>query len=167
MSCLDVYAVLEKRQTSTSQLIHTYIHKMLDDVSRKIIFKEKYHDPWIASCFIFMPFTVFLEFFKVIRDYVPNFGKSTKKILDAKANTKEIIISFTHMGTFLYHMRRLSGDENIVDLLEKRNAKTLSKASVNITEEKPAVFTYNVKKNIVTFSIPYNVKNKYGMLISL
>ena len=114
-----------------------------------------------------MPFSLFLELYKVVRDYVPNFGKSTKKVLDAKGNTKEIMVIFTHLGTFKYHMRRLSGDENIGDFLKKRNAKTVSKASVDITEQKPAVFTYNVKKNTVAFSMHYNVTNKYGMLMSL
>ena len=95
MSSLDVYAIMEKRPSNTKQLINNFVHKILLDASRKIIFKEKYHDPWIASIFnLFMPFSLFLEIFKVIRDYVPNFGKSTKKIPDAKGNTEDIVVTF-------------------------------------------------------------------------
>ena len=71
---------------------------------------------------------------------------------------------FKHFGCFKFHFEKVVG-EKISNYLEKVN-KSSSQAKVEVTSDKPAFLEQKVPSSVLSFTVHYNVKNKYGAVCS-
>ena len=148
------YNLLERRQISLSALWAWHLERIIGAMRRKISFREKIKDPWKIKVEEFIHRDVFVQWYRVLRDFRTEHGRTLDK------TEKQYTISFHHLGTFMYHLKQLSGKENVIAFSKK--VKTGSTASVIATAAQPVKITYNISKSTLLFELHYQVINKYG-----
>ena len=74
-------------------------------------------------------------------------------------------LTFTKIGVFVYHLKKLSGEDNLHQVFVKK-FKSGAEAIVDVTDLKPATLPYNYKTEKSSGKIYYKVKNKFGIMLS-
>ena len=164
---LETYEVLRKQDVKVSSLVVFHLNRMLTGIKRKIIFRQKFKDPWTAEVIEFIEKQVFYQYFRALRDYHISFGRTTETVRDKKGNPVSYIITFTHFGCLRFHLKEGTNTtpNDIKNFFTKKD-KNGNKATVLCTTEKPAVMTYKIKTGACHLKVKYQITNKYGNVCS-
>lgn len=167
MAAYDSYIDLKKRRISSCQLIQYHIGAVLSAAHRRLTEKESYTHPWCIKVERNIHFSLFSAIHQTIRDYKTSFGREIKLSRDKKKELKEITITFHHMGTFIFHLSKLL-EKNRPEIKAqlKRVWKSGNRTEVVVSEEKPVILTYKVKKHQLKLEMSYSLINKYGTVCS-
>ena len=106
---------------------------------------------------------MFYQWFRAIQNHSTEFGRSLHIKRDRAGNTISYKISFSHLGTFKYHIGEIIERKDNIKI-RKENKVTGELAKVAISEEKPAKIVYQIKKGQVSFQLKYEGFNKYKQL---
>ena len=162
---LQSYSVLKEHKSSTYNLVKWHFETIVRSIYRKISLKRKYKDPFTCSIFNTIHKDLFYKGFQAVRDYQIQFGRSIEVIKNRKGEIVTYIVKFEHYGAFKFHLKELSGVENIEDLF-KRTFTCGSIGKIKVSAEKPAALTYKCRTNTLHFHIHYEITNKFGNITS-
>ena len=166
MSGSKVYDRLESKEVQVLPVLSFHFKRAFESVYRKIIFKQKFVNPWVADVTEVIDPLVFYQWFKAVSDF-SDFGREVSIIRDNKNKPKEYLIKFNHFGTFKFHCGKvLVKEEDICQYLKKENNATGEKAKILVSEENVAVFRFKVSTGVLSIKLKYRVKNRYGVIIS-
>ena len=166
---LKSYAVLKKESLSASDIVEWHTTSILSQISRKISPSQSFKNPWTIKVSRSIHYSVFQSIFKAIRDFSSDFGFTTQ-VTHYKGKksqqVKTIEITFYHLGAFIHHMLQLcNGRVNVKGILTK-NFKGNNCGAIIASNEKPIVICYSAVTDCCTFSLHYEVTNRYGHVVS-
>ena len=107
---------------------------------------------------VYIYHTLFLEWYRAIRDYLLEFGRNISTKKDHYQRLQSVTIKFHHKGSFSFHVGKVLKD--VKSFIEK--SVSGYKIKVNFSEEKPFTFTFNVKKELLHIDGFFTVQNRYG-----
>jgi len=116
---METYTVLEEKNINIIKLVHWHFGIILQSVKRKISNKQTYRDPFFISTTSIIHSDIFYQVFRAIRDYQTTFGTQTQVLRDSKKKVKQYCITFTHFGAFKFYLKKLSGEEDVLQYLLK------------------------------------------------
>ena len=159
------YERLSSTTVDVKPLLECAIEELLTKISRRLSIKQSLSNPWGIKVNSKIHFSIFVPSWKAIRDYSSEFGREIKVDRNRKTKSLTLIeIKFTHFGALNLHLSKAYGGSAKSFLKKSSNHCELS---VIASEDHPVVFTFNCKKNNLTFSCKYQVKNQYGNIVSL
>jgi len=104
--------------------------------------------------------SVFLEFYRAIKNWTSEYGRTLSKEKNKRGIVKEYSISFHHKGTLKYHFKQIiKGD--IKNYLTK-SFTAGSRGVVQIESSTPFVIRFNPNRNEMTMSCNFITINRYG-----
>ena len=163
---MESYQLLDTKEVSVRRLLEWHTTRIVNKVNRKLSFQQKFKNPWYIEVQESIHRDTFIHLFKAIRDYSIQYGRVIDVERDRNGVGKIYTITFTHFGALKFHLTKLTNNSvNIVTLFSKKN-KAGNSAVIFVSDKKPATMTYNVKKTMLTFTLSYNVENKYGTVCS-
>ena len=165
MAQLMPYKVLKEHKSSTFEIVEWHFKWIIQSLKRKIILRPNFRDPHMIKISVVIFKKVFYQVYRAIRDYPTQFG------ISCEANKKGTIvkgyvIKFTHIAALRFHLKQLSGVEEVDDYFQ-RKFQHGERAKLTVTEEEPAVFEYKVSTDTLNIRIKYSVVNKYGIAYSV
>ena len=119
-------------------------------------------DPWTIVASEPLARQFFYEWFKVINDHLPGFGRTVDIVRNKSGKAASYRIKFTHIDTFKFHVEQIIGEYEIN--LVKGNKTTKEKVKIVCTDEKPIKTDYNISKGVLMISLKYNLFNRFGQL---
>ena len=163
---LGTYAQLVNESTPLKSTLHHHFSILLKSVKRKINKKPKSTNPWTITARVNLPKDAFLKWFVALRDYrVQNFRDITLK-KNKKGKITNITISFTRIGVFKFHLAQtlnVSYDKKVfTQTYLKRKWGDGCKGAIVVSDEKPAVMSFNTNTGNLDLSLKYEVTNMYG-----
>ena len=96
--------------------------------------------------------------YRAIKDYPSEFGRNISTKKDHYQRLQSITIEFHHQGSFSFHVGKALKD--VKSFIE--NGESGHEIKVNFIEEKPFIFIFNVKKEILHIDGFFTVRNQYG-----
>lgn len=147
-----------------SVVIEWHLECALKEVVRKITAKQKAFEPWTTT------FTekIHPDVFSLMYEYFENSPKIGFAIAETwyrNGNIKVVTFSFTLIGVFIHHMKKLSGLKNLPTLLKKK-LKNGDMAEVIVSADKPAVISYNYRTEKLSGKLYFKVQNRFGIVLS-
>ena len=164
---VDSYEQLKRKKVDVAELIEWHFKKIIEATIRRISPRQSFRNPWLINIQREINSVVFFEAFKAIKHYHIEFGRTISLTKDRKQRIKEISITFVHSGALRFHLGKLAQKDR--KDIEKEFTKTFkggSKGTIVVSNEKPAVLTYNVSHHLLKVIIHYQVTNKYGNVCS-
>ena len=164
---MESYDRLKAKKTDTQKIVEWHFRTVAETIKRRITFRQNFKNPWSIEILERVQRDVFISAFQAIRDYHIEYGRTLHVERDNKGFGKVYTITFSHLGAFTYHLRKLGGIEK--EELSSFFVKTSNingTAEVNVTTEKPAIFVYKCSTSVLKLTLSYSVKNKYGTVIS-
>ena len=79
MAAFKSYDNLEKQQIDVSHILHWPFKRIIESISRRISFHQKYKNPWNVEVTEAINREVFIKFFQAIRDYKVEYGRTYKR----------------------------------------------------------------------------------------
>ena len=165
MSGPVVYQKLSSKQIEVSRILKFHFERIVRSVNRKIVFRQSFTRPWTVEVSEPVSLEIFYEWFKAVSDF-SNFGRTVSIIRNKKREPKEYRISFTHFGTFKFHINEAAKLDDIVEFFSKKNTKTGEKAKVVVSESDPVEIIYKISTSSVSLKLKYIVQNRYGNVCS-
>lgn len=161
------YDRLALKEVKVYEIITWKWVEILKAVKRRIIFKQKFKDPWIIKITESIHRSVFIPCFQAIRDHVVHFDFSFNVKRNRQGHGEFYTLVFKHFGELHFHLSKLSGQTKgeVLKCL-KKDGSHKRKASVVVSPERPATITYNVKKARMTVELSYDITNRYGNVCS-
>lgn len=156
---MNSYTLLETTNVPVKIILQDTFLDLLKSIHRKLTTKETIRNNRCAIATVTIHKIVFLKFYKAIRDWGIDYGRSIKLERKKNSEIKKITIEFTHKGTFEHHFKK------IIDVSVKKYLKKVVKDNtigVKISEDSKAVLVFDLSKNKLTLSVPFIVKNMYG-----
>ena len=102
---------------------------------------------------------MFYQWFRAVQNHSTEFERSLHIKCDRAGDTIGYKISFTHLGTFKYHIGEIIGGKESIKIREESKV-TGELAKVAFSEEKLAEIVYQIKKGQVSFQLKQGVFNK-------
>jgi len=160
---LQSYEVLKRHNNASCELIEWHFTEIAKSIKRKITLKRKFTDPFTCTVSRDIHKTIFYQAFIAVRDYETKFGTQTAVSRNKKNIVTGYSITFEHFGAFKFHLSKLCNQskQEVANLLSK-SFSCGSKGKVIVTNEKPAVITYNCTRNSLTLKCHYETVNVYG-----
>ena len=113
--CLETFVVLKKGAAPVTPLLQFEFEDLLTSVKRKMTIKPRLNNPWGICAEIKIHKSLFLKWFRAVRDYKI---RSHREIVINKyknAETKNIIITYDHKSPLCYHLGQVMDGEYIYD----------------------------------------------------
>ena len=163
---LDTYAALENVNIPLKSTLHHHFNILLKSVKRKINKKPKSTNPWTITSRVNLPKNAFLKWYTALRDYkVQNFREITLK-KNKKGKITSIQIAFTRIGVLKFHLAQtlnISYDKKLFsETYFRRKWGDGCKGAIVVSDENPAVMTFNTNTGNLELLLKYEVKNMYG-----
>ena len=103
------YSRLRSTNWPAVEVWQFYIQRVRDSIYRKLSFKQMFKIPWVIEVSEPFPRQVFYQWFRAVQNHSTEFGQSLHIKCDRAGNTISYKISFTHLGTFKYHVGEIIG----------------------------------------------------------
>ena len=158
----DSYYTLELSNVVVYPILTDSIDQLLKKTKRQLTTRKKIRNNRHIASSIEIHKLVFLKYYKAIRDYKSEFGRSIllqKGSGRRRKEIKKIVIIFTHKGSLTLHLKKAS-TLKVSDFFQKKVGNSNIELVVN--NEQPAKLSYDMNKNRLDFSAAYKVTNKYG-----
>lgn len=117
--------------------------------SGKIIVKTHLHE------------SLFVEFFKAVKNWRNDFGRTLSTVKDKKNLVKELKISFIHEGALKFHLGKVSDRDDVSSYLSKKFGAG-AKGVIKITEANPFEIKYIPRRKELVVTCFYDVINRYS-----
>ena len=108
-SNLEIYNVLKKKNILIYDLVKWHFEKILTGINKRLTFKRKFTDPFVATLSREIHATIFMKF---IEQFVTLFNHldflPSAKIIK-KGQVTFYRIEFKHLRTFVHHFQNLTG----------------------------------------------------------
>lgn len=157
------YSKLNEQNVSIGRLWEWHMASITSGIKRKLSFRQKIKNPWKIEVIEVIHRDVFIVWFKLIRDFKIQYGRTINVVRDKKTNIGKVYtITFTHFGALRYHMSEIGQNIKIKQDNFSRKNTIGNTATVVVDTEHPATVTFNASKSTVTFDLHYQVINKYG-----
>ena len=153
------YSTLRSTNLPAIEILQFYIQQVLDSIYRKLSFKQRFKNPWVIEVLELLPRQVFYQWFRAVQNHSTEFERSLHIKWDSAGDTIGYKISFTHLGTFKYHIGEIIGGKENIKIREESKV-TGELAKVAFSEEKLAEIVYQIKKGQVSFQLKQGVFNK-------
>ena len=168
MSSFDSYQALRKAKSNTTELLRWHFTTILEGIYRRLVTKEKFKDPWEIRVKLSVHRSVFLEFYKAVRDHVTSYGRTTTSTKGKAGKIKTYQIEFEKLASFVRHVSLIfqhaesEGQIKVNGYLKRTWDSSGSTATVICSADKPIKVQYSTVKSKLTVQIKYEVTNKYG-----
>ena len=164
---VDTYAVLKNDASPTLPILKFHFEKLLANVKRKISKKPTLNNPWCIQVSREIHVSVFLKFYKALRDFKIRTFRTIDVKKNKKGETKQITIMFFHQGPLVFHLRQVIADLDNNEFTDKYFTRLWSNRTsgkIVVDANKPATMTYVLKSGKLTLNFHYEVRNSYGNL---
>lgn len=163
---LESYEELKKSKIKVSPVLEWHLFRVINSIHRKIIFRQKFRNPWCVEVVEFIHKDIYYQFFRAVRDYHITYGRTETLVCDKSGHPKEYNLKFTHFGAFSFHFEKATNKSVDIRKLFKKSNAIGNIAEIEISEEKPATVDYKIKTGAMTIKLHYSVKNKFGNVCS-
>lgn len=159
---MESYEKLKSKHVEVSDLIQWHFLEILKTINRRLIFKEKFQNPWTITISERVNKSVFIPLFQAIRDHKVHHQLSVIVRRDRLGHGEYFQIIFKHLGEFVFHLSKLCvcSRDDVKAYLFKISTNDRN-AEIKLTPEKPGTIEYHPKKSRMTIKFLYEVKNKY------
>ena len=103
-----------------SVLVEWHLQSAVKELARKITIRQKEFEPWTSR---FSGEKIHVDMFTLIYEYcehfLPKIGYTINETWCRNGNIKDVTFTFTKIGVFVHHLKKLSGLTNISDLFKK------------------------------------------------
>ena len=166
VSSFDTYIVFSQKKVQVDELVREEFIEILKYIKRKLTTKPSARNPGGIQVKVRMNKVVFWEWWRAIRDYVPDIGKIAEKTMYKNRKVKEYKVIFNRGGPFIFHLNKIisAAGEGAEDFLSKE-WKNGTSAKVLVDENNIFVFSYKPLASLLTVTCKYQLKNKYGNVI--
>ena len=112
--------------------------------------------------------SVFLDFYKAVRDHVTSYGRTTTSTKDKAGKIKTYQIEFDKLASFVRHVSLIfqhaeaEGQIKVKEYYKRTWDSSGLTATVICSTKKPIRVQYNTVKSELTVQMKYEVTNKYG-----
>lgn len=89
------YKDLEKKDVSVVAVLKWYAIRIVDSIKQKLSFWQKIKDPWKIHICESMCLEIFIDWFKILRDYEIEYGRTVDVIHDKRKIGKVYTITFS------------------------------------------------------------------------
>jgi len=161
------YEHLKSKSVQVVDLLKYHFSEIVSSINRRITQKERYRNPWKITFDRTIHSSLYLPFYKALRDYEIDFGRKISVKRCSRGNIKNIDIVFSHFGCFVFHLSQVLGIEK--DKLRERFTTRWKGGNVTqiiVSEDKPFLFHYNVTKHTLKIEGSLSLTNKYGTVCS-
>lgn len=163
---LDSYSSLNETKIEVSPVLEWQFSRFLSSIRRKLIFKQKFKNPWMVEISENIHFSIYYQFYRAVRDHSSAYGRVVETIKNKKGVTTQLVIAFSHLGTLKYHLSKVSKIKNVAYYFSKTHAVNGCKAKVEVSAENPVTFIYTKSKHCLVITAHYTIHNKYGSVCS-
>ena len=164
---LESYTVLKGKDLKTFDIIKWHFERFLSAIKKRLTLKRKFHDPFLVNTTREINSFVFYEAYRAVRDYVISRGFTATCEKNKKGKVLSYNITFTHLGTFIFHLSQLSGlNKTEVSNSLKKVFPNDCKANVIVSNEKPAVLTFKVTTCVCLLRCHYETMNRFNNVTS-
>lgn len=163
---LDTYRILTVQKVEVLPILADHFADLLKSVKRKISPRQSIRNPWKIIVKMKIYHSIYYEFFRAVRDWSSEFGRSISIERGANGLLKTQTISFTHKGTFVYHISRVVGERFKVNDFLKKSVTGGGFGKLLFSSANPVVFIFNVQKNELVVSGTYQLVNRYGNVMN-
>ena len=101
---LETYEELKKKEVKVANILSFHFARIICCIHRKLSFKQKFKNPWTINVSEYLSRDCFYEFFRAVRDYKIAYGRKCEITNYKTGDTKEYVITFTHLGCFRFHL---------------------------------------------------------------
>ena len=159
----EPYKILEEHKISTFSVLNWHFQEILKSVNRKITLKQSFRHPFtvVLSATIFKE--LYYQGYRAVRDYPVQFGTETSTLTNKKGVLKSYEIKFTKIQSLRFHLKQLSGLED-VDVYLKKKFPHEEKGNVIVSEEDPVVLFFKLSTNTLTITMKFQVMNQHGTI---
>ena len=155
------YERLKSAEVVVFPILNDQIRELLKRIKRQLTTRQKNRNNRKVVTFINIQL-IFLKFYRALRDHCSEHGRTITLNKKPNREIKNIVITFTHKGTLLFHLAQVvSNQQQPVKHYFSRKIGSCQ-AEIIVTEEEPAEMKFDMKQNKLYFSSSYKVKNKYG-----
>ena len=155
------------RKIETYKIVEWHYRTIVEGIKRRITFRQNFKNPWGIEISERIQREIFISSFQAIRDYSIEYGRTIQVERDNKGIGKIYTITFTHLGSFSFHLRRLAGIEREeLSASFVKTSKITGTAEITVSVDKPAIFIYKVSTSALKLTLSYSVKNRYGLAMS-
>ena len=105
----EPYNELKSKKIEIIELLNYHFSEIAISINRKITEKEKFRNPWQISLERTIHQSLYIQFYKAVRDYKIVYGRKINHKRYSSGDLKEIIITFEHFGCFIFHLSQISG----------------------------------------------------------
>ena len=158
----DSYKYLKEKKVDVVPILKDSIVVLLKSIKRRLSSRASVRNPWKVVVKHHIHRSIFIEFYRAIRDFKSEFGRTISKTFDRKKNLKQIVIQFNHIGPLKYHLLQAVDDSIVVTNYIKKSIVGGGSAKIVVSAEKPFTFKYDLNKNSLTVNGVYEVVNRYG-----
>ena len=162
----ESYEILSSKKFDVGVVLEWQFTNIIASANRRISQHQKFKDPWFICITKEIHWEIFKEFFHAVKNYKTSYGRTLTEIKDRKGLLKEVIITFTHLGTLKLHLKLVTNDKVDVNKQFRKEWSNGNYGKIVVNEHKPAIFKFNIKKHEVALSLNYVIKNRYGTVIS-
>ena len=158
-----------KHQICVAGVLQYHMNTIITSIKRRLIEKESYKNPWEINVEINVHCSIFMPFYKAIRDFKTAHGRTIEvtRYRSKSAPLKEVKITFVHFGAFVFHISQATNkSKEEVKSAFKRKWKSGNVTQVVVNENKPVSFVYKVRSNQLKVKLCYSLTNKYGTVCS-
>ena len=152
------YQVLEKAKVELLPIMSISFSELFKKLKSRLRVKQGIRNKYKFSLKQAVHHTLFIEWYRAIRDYPSEFGRNILTKKDHYQRLQSVTIKFHHKGSFSFHVGKVLKD--VKSFIEK--SVSGYKIKVNFSEEKPFTFTFNVKKELLHIDGFFTVQNRYG-----
>ena len=136
------YQVLEKAKVELLPILTLSFSELFKKLISRLRVKQGIRNKYKFSLKQAVHHTLFIEWYRVIRDYPSEFGRNILTKKNHYQRLQSVTIKFHHKGSFSFYVGKVLKD--VKSFIEK--SVSGYKIKVNFSEEKPFTFTFNVKK---------------------
>ena len=143
------------------EIISEEFIEILKSVKRKLTTKPSARNPGGIQVKVRLNKVAFWEWWRAIRDFVPNIGKIAEKKLYKNGNVKEYKVIFNRAGPFIFHINNVisAAGEDAESFLSKE-WKNGNSAKVLVNETNPFVFSYKPLASLLTVTCKFQIKKQ-------
>lgn len=117
---LETYQVLANKHVKTYEIIQFHFKKILQGIYRRLTFKQKFKNPWVAEVGEYICPEVFYEYYKAIRDFKISFGRTTEVKRNKQGKPTSYTIKFNHLGCMNFHLKKSIDGSSTDEYLKKQ-----------------------------------------------
>ena len=159
----DPYSELPAIKVDLLPQLNFHFKEIFCTIKRRLKIRQTINHPYKIIINHKLHHELYLKWYRAVRDYVPSFGRKITVSRKRNRSIKSIEISFTHLGSFRYHLTKAVG-EDVKTYLKKSIGDC--KLKVVVSEDKPAVLCFDMNRNSLSMKLSYEVTNRYGIIAS-